>query len=433
MTGVDARTPPEIRRGATARRLGVKFIQVALLMLLVLFYALTVRVGMRYPSVTDFAKFYAAAQLLRAGEDIYAPVAIDALGPLPPEAKFTRAALHPNLNLPIVTALFVPFTWGSFSAGFLWWSILSLLCGFGAILLAATTTERRAIPRTRVIWLVILLLGYFPTWATVQLGQVSLFLFLLLVIAWAAARQGKNMTAGVAVGVAMLLKIFVLVLIPFFLVQRRWRLAGWSLGVFGAGILVSLALFGVDAHRAYVAVLGDITWYAANWNASLLGFFTRILGGSENTPAIDAPWMARGLAYGLALALLVVLLWLAWRTRADRTPRSFDLGFGACLALMLLATPLGWMYYFPMLFVAYFVAWPIARETSIRRRTALLAAYLLSTAPLPLVPSSQLSSPIAWFTWASVYVYSLILLITVLFVMMHRAQAMSSRSRQGRS
>ncbi|WP_295450240.1 glycosyltransferase family 87 protein, partial [uncultured Thiodictyon sp.] len=240
--------------------------------------------------MTDFGKFYASAQFFRDGQDIYSPVAITALGPLPPDTQLYGQFLHPNLNLPVVTALFVPLTFLDFSAAFMCWSAFSMLCGLVAIRLVASKLQVTLPRGTGTLWLAILLLSYYPTWCTIRLGQVSLVLFLLLAMGWAAAREDKYRLAGLAIGLALLLKIFVLALIPFFLAAKRWRLAIWSLGVFAAGLLFSLAACGLDAHRAYIDAISGITWYGFNWNASLLGFFSRIFGGAENTPAIDAPW-----------------------------------------------------------------------------------------------------------------------------------------------
>ena len=286
---------------------------------------------------------------------------IDWYGPLPDTAQITESELHPNLNPPFQTLLVAPLGLLPYKSAFWVWSALSLLAGgVAAALIArqASQTEHRS----RTVCLSILLLAYFPTIATIMLGQLSLWLLLFLTIAWVSARAGNDRAAGIALGIAVSSKTFVGLIVLLFLVMRRWRLLAWMIGTATACALAALLVTGPETYLNYLSKLGSVTWYAASWNASFLGFTTRILGGSENTPLIQLPGLARGLAYGASLIVAVVLTWLAWPRHSEISRSRFDALFALTLVAMLLISPLGWMYYFPALLIALVVAWQASEE-----------------------------------------------------------------------
>lgn len=393
---------------------------------LLVLYAVTIDSVAQHAVFSDFGKFYTSARFFLDGRDIYTPLTRDFFGTLPDTIEVGRDTLHPNLNPPFVTLLLIPFALLDYGAAYRLWAGLSLICGALAMALVGTTVLRRPASRRLAswFWLWILLLAYFPTWASIQLGQVSLLLFLLLAVAWLAGRRDHDRLAGIALGLALSLKLFAGVLVLFFAARRRWAAVAWSLGVFLLGTLAGLLLFGLDTYRRYCDILGSVTWYAASWNASLMGFCSRLFGGSENIPLVNLPRLSQGLALGFSAALIVGVMWLARMRCDDEDEAVFDMGFSLSLAVMLLVSPLGWMYYFPVLLITFLSAWSFAGRsaTVVRYRAMILAAFLLSTVPHPLLPSREMNSPADWFTWAGFYFYALALLCITLGLMICRLQ-----------
>lgn len=381
----------------------------------------------RQPQSSDFAKFYSSARFFLEGRPIYSPVRVEAFGPLPDGSEATRKTLHPNLNPPFETLLLAPLGLLPYDRAFWVWSVLSLLSGIGTVILLEHATRSVEGSANRVLGHLILLLCYFPTWANILYGQFSLLLLLLVVIAWVASRSGRDGIAGVALGLALSTKLFAGLFLLFFLIRRRWRLLCWLAVTFLICWLVALLVLGADSYRQYVSVLGTVTWYAASWNASFMGFFTRIFGGSENTPAINMPRLAYALAYGSSLLLTLTLCWLAWPRRDESSPERFDLAYSLTVVTMLISSPLGWMYHFPLLLIPWLVAWRASGNSPRPRcRAVIISAWLLSTFPSWLVPSPELNQPICWFTSAAVYFYALLLLGGILIVLLysvHRSAA----------
>ena len=389
---------------------------------LVAFYLLSINAWSDHPEKSDFTKFYASTRFLLEGGDIYSPVPIDAFSASPDASRRREDTPHQNLNPPFQTLLLAPLGLLGYRAAFWMWSTLALLSGIaGATLIGRTIQKEREGTR----WLsgfLILLLAYFPTWLSILCGQFSLLLLLLLAVAWAASRSGKDQMAGIALGLAMSLKVFVGLFLLFFLVRRRWRLLCWFIGTFLACGLVALAALGMDSYQQYQTVLSSVTWYAASWNASFMGFFTRIFGGSENTPLINTPGLAYALAYGSSLWVTLCLIWLAWPRPDTSSPERFDLGVSMTLVAMLLISPLGWMYYFPLLFLPAVVAWRVSDMfvSASRYKATIVLAWLLSTIPSIYIPAPELNRPIDWFTWVGAYCYALLIFSVILVVLSYR-------------
>jgi hypothetical protein len=219
----------------------------------------------------------------------------------------------------------------------------------------------------------------------------------------------------------MSLKPFTGIFLVFFLVRRRWRLLVWFVGTFVICGLIGLFTLGVDSYVRYWAVLGEITWYAVSWNASFMGFFTRILGGSETIPLINMPEIAKALAYGASFPVTLCLAWMAWPRSDGLSVERFDLAFSFSIIAMLLLSPLGWMYYFPVLLIPVLVAWHVSEtlSTAHLHKAMIILAWLLSTTPHWLMQPSEMNRPVDWWIWAGVYFYALLILGLMITLQAH--------------
>jgi hypothetical protein len=218
------------------------------------------------------------------------------------------------------------------------------------------------------------------------------------------------------------MKLFVALLLVYFMVRRRWRLVVWSAATLLVTTAAGLLVFGPASFRDYLSALETVTWYASNWNASLLGFFTRIVGGSENVSIVDVPGLAYALSYGLSLLAVLALVWLSWPRGGEPLPAIFDLGFGLALGLMLLLSPLGWVYYLALMLIAVVGAWRVSGPL----KWALVAAWILSTVPTPVLQAAEVNDPLGWFTWASVYFYAALAFTLALGLIMWRLRRLSA-------
>jgi hypothetical protein len=145
-----------------------------------------------------------------------------------------------------------------------------------------------------------------------------------------------------------------MVLKPFFglygilLLARRDKRAlfAWA-GAILAGYVGGLAVTGVAGYRAWVTNLQQIAWVGHPLNASVWGLAARWFSpqprwadASAFTPYVSAT-LQRAIGLGLA-GIVIAFMVRAWR-RADR-----DQTFAAVGIAAILLSPLGWIYYFPI-------------------------------------------------------------------------------------
>lgn len=354
---------------------------------------------------SDFAVFYASLQFLLQGKDIYTPVPFNAFD-LVNTHHTGRLTLHPNLNPPFFTLLLSPLGWLSYQTAFSIWSLLSL--GFGVVgaILLQRADNRQDTDYTLIV--LILLFAYFPTLTNTLIGQAALLIFMLVAGGWLAERRGQERLCGILLGLTFAIKLFMGLFLIYFLLQRRWRPAIWFMATAAGSGLLGLVALGPDSYQHYLQALGSVTWQSSNWNASAYGFFSRIFGGSENTPLINAPLLGKTLYYLLTATLVILLAWLLQRNRQLATSVRADLGFSFTLVAALLISPLGWMYYFPLLLLPFFVLFRLAHtyQLSWKFRFPLLLTLLASSFSQLLTPATQNSQTA--FTQSAYYFYALL-------------------------
>jgi hypothetical protein len=380
----------------------------------------------RPPLAADYAKFYASARLVWSGGDVYEPVPFDAFGPLPEGLEAPRKMQYPNLNLPAFVLLSAPIGLVGYKTGFWILSLTSLACIFVSVWLMWREFRGEAPPLHAWVVLV-LLLAYYPTWTNLQLGQVSMILLFLTVVIWLASRREHDAVAGVALGVAFVLKTFTGLLILVFILTRRWRAVLYATGTFLIANVLALLALGPGSYRRYAEILAEVTWYSNSWNASFLGFFTRLFDGSDHLPLADYPRAARLASGGLAVLLVLGMIGLAWwMGRGKSEPNGWikehwDLLFSYAVVGMLLTSPLGWSYYFPVLIIPAVVLWRLSGQGFSTRsqrwfRAGIIAAWLMSTVPRRYLTLDELSTRVYWFTWAGFPFYSLLLFAGLIVV-----------------
>jgi Glycosyltransferase family 87 len=400
------------------------------------FYYITIITLADPQKIGDFYKFYMSAKLYWEGKGIYSPVPkINFKNFQEKESDWSKNEQsqpiqsnsdteHPNLNPPFQTLILAPVGLIKYEQAFLIYSFISITSGLVAVILIAQEMANEKYELSFLFTFMIIIMLYFPTWSNILYGQLSLILLLLITLVWTAARNGRDALGGIYLGLAMSFKIFVGLFLLFFLVRRRWRLLFWFITTFTLLSLLPLWFFGIDTYKNYITTLSSITWFAASWNASFLGFFTRIFGGSENVPLYNLPQLAHALASICSLTFALWLVWLAWPRPQESSPDFFDLSFSLTITGMLLISPLGWMYYFPLLIIPAAAAWRMVRRLDARTRiwyqALIILAWLLSTVPHFLIPSAEMGAPLIWFTWAGFYFYSLLLFSFILGTLAHR-------------
>ena len=363
----------------------------------------------------DFVKFYASADLFIQGKSIYTPVKFDAYNEIPNEIreKMTRDTMHPNLNHPFVTLLFLPFGFIDLKLAFIIWSAISFFLGLISVWMIYHSIWNQT-SRVYLMWLNLIFFVYFRTFVSVAFGQISLLLLLVLVIAWLALRSNNQLIAGIFLGIALILKLYTGLFILLLLLHKRFKAIFWYIATFILCNLIAVLVFSKNVFEVFLENLNEITWYSSSWNASLLGFITRFLGGSENAPLIDLGKGSFYINYFLSILFLIILIIVIWSQRGDNSQLQFDLLYSLTIVFMLILSPLGWMYYFVLLLIPAVNLWRMKNLYNIKLLGVFtVIAWIMSTIPHGLRSSAEINIA-DMFIWGGSYFYSLLMFLGLL-------------------
>jgi hypothetical protein len=288
----------------------------------------------RHPEGTlDFINLYTAGTILRQGSErnLY-DVAL--------QTKIQREILPhgrflPFDHPPFEAWLFAPLARLSFRHAFLVWAAVNLAL-LALIFYLLRFTGVRLSVNGSLVWIAVC----FPLVAGVLvLGQDSLFLAPVFLLAFLALKRRWDFAAGLALGLGLFRFEILLPFAFIFLLRRRWKvLAGFSAASLAA-LAASLALVGWSGLVAYWRLLLEVgrtagseaTGVEAATMPSLRGAVATLLGGV----------VPRSFHFPLILAgTLGLLVWAAWRFKAVARPRdpAFDLEFSFATIAALLAS-----------------------------------------------------------------------------------------------
>lgn len=316
------------------------------------------------PQIDDFKQYWQAAVNIRATGDAYATTPRPVPYPYPPLLAYL---IQPLSLLPQLIAQQI------------WFALnVALLGAFAAISFGLT---KPAIVRD--YWGVALLLLVIlpPTRLSLQLGQVSILLSLLLSMGFSQARR-KPALVGSLLAVAGLIKLYPLFLAGFYAVERRRSLVWWTAVGGAIGLIGSIAWHGLTPFRTYIdrVLLSGYYPYEAQFNISLLGFWRRLLHTSAYTaPIAHAPTIALALTAVSALTVVAVCVAVSLR-RADN--ETATLRWSVWLCGMLLLSPINGYYNLVLLILPLLAAIRALEDRPDRRITTwLVLATLLICVP----------------------------------------------------
>ncbi len=319
----------------------------------------------------DFGRFYYSVRLFFEGRDLYGPT----LGTFS-----ASSGIHFwNLNPPYFQLLIMPL--GLLSpllALFAWLGLGLFLFGLSVRIIL----QELQIELNRVRWrlLLLLILAATPFSVGFLTGQLAFHLSYPTTLLWREMRHGRWVVPGLAFGLLVALKLFFLILVPYLVLKRRFKVL--FLGASVSGILACAGglLFGWGSYVSWVRVLSQVHWPGIDLNGSLLGFLTRTLGPSINhEPVATVPQLIRPLWLLGAALIGSITLFVCWIREGRREP---DRSLAMLLTAAMLITPLGWIHY-PVLFMGPAAAWILTlyRERSSSRVGSVAFVLVLLAAP----------------------------------------------------
>jgi Glycosyltransferase family 87 len=277
--------------------------------------------------------------------------------PLPVASELNTG--NPSVYPPFALLLCLPFALLPLGASYWFW--------VAALVVAVLATLR--ILGIRDWRCYAIALGSCPVAFGLALGNIVILLLPFMAYAW---RHREKASSGLALGLAIALKLVLWPLLVWLLALRRGRAAVLAVGGAAVVTLAAWAVIGFNGFRDYPRLLSvnDNVYGAHSWSL--------VAGGVGIGLPLSA---ARLLAAVLGLGLLALALVLARRPDGDR--RAFTLAVVASIALL----PVVWPASLAVLIV------PLALAASSADRVWLLLAGLWIAAAVPRVLSHPVARP----------------------------------------
>ena len=230
--------------------------------------------------------------------------------------------------------------------------------------------------------------GAFHVWSQ---GQVTWVLLYPFTRAWLALRDGRLISAGLWLAPVIVAKpIFVAV--ALFWPWRTWLMTGVASLMIA---LTGVAWLSLATWIAWLEGGSHVAWISYPLNASVWGLLARVqTGGLHEGTLSDVMAFSPILLVIIAGAAAAA----AWRIARDR---DADRRTTAGVLLMLLLSPLGWVYYLPIAFGPFVTTLPITRLT--------VTALALHLIPMVVFLPSMATTPVILQTIGSVYTIGLML------------------------
>lgn len=300
--------------------------------------------AMPYANV-DFYAYYAGAVLFDQNQNIYS-------------SSLTGELLN-GLNLPyiqdsdyiyppymaLMLSVFVEIPPRVLAAV---WGFLNLAALVLSLYWMADLLTRQA-ERARTFWMFLLLaLVFLPTNYALFVGQVNMILLAFVILAFRLDTRGKQRAAGIALGVAILIKVSPILLIGYFLFRRRWGVLAYAGVTIAAVVLITLP-WTLEYNLIYVRdVLPSLSTPQAHpVNQSVNGFFSRILTQSVFSNGwVDQPDLSKTFTFVVSGMLAVWGFWAVYRDqrRPERDTDAYH-HLNAYLLLLVISvviSPLAW-------------------------------------------------------------------------------------------
>jgi len=304
----------------------------------------------------------------------------------------------PNTNPPAFLIAMLPLTYMSEGLAFAVWTMLAVAA---LIFSLQKTAEELSLPLRHLL---LVASGLQGVAAALRFGQVTLLVLPLMTLAWVADRNERKPLTGVYLGLLMYLKPFAGIYAVYMAWRRDWRVLIASIAAFFLAAAIGLVT-GIATTASWIESLGSAaekSRYVTNgsWTALMMRVFSQDQSrpNPSYTPWIVAPRAAVFLSIAGAVLIAIISAWSIGRIK-NRDRHWSILGVA-----MLLISPLGWMYYIPLLIPPLAATMP-----TLQRIAPILVAGAILWVPSNLLARNHFG-PLATATIGSPYTWGLLLL-----------------------
>jgi hypothetical protein len=270
----------------------------------------------------DFEVYWRAGERAAGAEPLYRS-----------EDEHYQLKYLPAFAVLAIPAALVPMT----VAKAIWFAMSSaLVCALLALSLALLPTREKAVWILVTITLAAMAKFYGHE---LILGQVNLLLAVVVLLAVHLSIRGHALSAGLLVALAVVIKPYAIIFVPWFAARRAWGALAASAAGIAIALFLPVVVYGVN---------GTVSLHREWWTTVTASTAPNLLNADNvSLAAMYAKWFGPGpgatrLAAGTALVLLAAAALMFARRRQVSAPEGLEAAL--LLTLMPLLSPQGWDY-----------------------------------------------------------------------------------------
>ncbi|KTD62545.1 glycosyltransferase family 87 protein [Legionella spiritensis] len=386
-----------------------------------LIYALIFYLQFTQQLRVDFSSFYSTSAALTQEQKPYS---------IPSTSSRPKAKKLPtNLNPPFFLLLLQPLAHLDYRFALPVWTLLNFIAGLAGAAIAAKLAFQRAI--LQKIWPVLLLvyLSLFMTFMDTAIAQMGAFVLFFVMTGYYAYACRHDRLAGFLWGFITAIKFFPGLLLVMAWQQRRYRVAGYLLATTVVLSLLPVYYFGLSIYSEYLQMLRHVTWYGDSWNGSLYGFLYRlfVVPGHQAQSVLTIQVI-------YIVASLLILIWYIKKMGNNSPEVNRHYPFCLTLAITLLLSPFGWLYYFSILLLPLALTWQQLvrdRETAPIITVLWFTGFFIINLPFDYIKSVHMDSSF-WhrLTIYSLHNYGLLILVYLIIRLLTRPEKLLTNTAQ---
>ncbi|WP_131783572.1 glycosyltransferase family 87 protein [Legionella gresilensis] len=375
------------------------FIFLVIITYILLFYFLS-KLDLRL----DFVSFYASALAYNNHSNPYTALSATFLS--------TNEKLPINLNPPFFMEFIRPLALLNYKDAVILWSVSIFILGLIGAYFSFKLTLKPVFFRKHWFYCLMMYLAFYPTIMSINLAQIGGLLLFFIIIGYFFYRKNNNFYAGILWGIIISLKLFPALLFIFAWKEKRYQVVVIMIITCLIAHLIPIFTYGINIYSLYFSLLRRVLWYSDSWNASIYGFLFRFLVDPySRNPDL---WLVQLIYY---ITFISGLIWYIKRLNYLDLDRNNHRSFCLTLVVMLVLSPLGWLYYFPLLIMPLVDLYesseqgpPITLDMSLW-----IISFLFVNFPIGYLAAHQMPPDIFYkLTCFSVYFYGLLIMAYLL-------------------
>lgn len=347
----------------------------------------------------DFYSFYASASAYIEGLNPYKAIVASFLP--------NSVVIPENLNPPFFLQLISPLAQLNIKAASSLWFGISLISGIWGALLGLHLMSSPGFFKKNWLTYLCIYLAMYSTLMNTSYNQIGGILLFFVTVGYYFFLRQHDYWAGIFWGIIIAIKLFPALLFIFAFSQKRYKLIAVMLLTVLLACLWPLLAKGPEIYALYFKMIFNIQWQGGNWNASISGFLFRLF---------TLEFAHQHLFVIKIIYFFVFLALLAWYIKALNAHHDKSEGhraFCLTLTLMVLMSPMGWLYYFSLLLMPLTYLWQTLNRFPKISLLWIICLFLIN-APLPYIPSNNVDPLIYRISLHSLYFYGLLLMVYLL-------------------